>query len=105
MESLKRISIFDTTLRDGEAAPGNSMTWEQKVEIALELEALGVDVIEPGFPASSELDYRATKELSSLLRKSRINLFCRSSRSDIDIALDAMRGAAPFQAQILTVGS
>src|SRR5438270_3012761 len=105
MDSLKRISIFDTTLRDGEAAPGNSMTWKQKVEIALELEALGVDVIEPGFPASSELDYQVAKELSSLLRRSRINLFCRSSRSDIDIGLDAMQGGAAYQTQILTVGS
>ncbi|MFD1050225.1 hypothetical protein ACFQ1S_34235, partial [Kibdelosporangium lantanae] len=52
----KRISIFDTTLRDGEQAPGNAMSPDQKLELALALEALGVDVVETGFPGSSPSD-------------------------------------------------
>ena len=61
---MEKISIFDTTLRDGEQAPGASLTAEQKLEIAFQLEKLGVDVIEAGFPIASPDDFKAVSAVS-----------------------------------------
>jgi 2-isopropylmalate synthase len=71
----------------------------------MRLDELGVDVIEPGFPAASALDFEVTKALSKSVRAAKINAFCRASRTDIDIALQAVSEGAPFRFQILTVGS
>ena len=65
----RRVMVFDTTLRDGEQAPGNSLSVEEKVRLARQLEVLGVDVIEAGFPASSETDFRSEQEIPAQGRR------------------------------------
>ncbi len=87
------IRIFDTTLRDGEQSPGASLTPEDKVKIALELERLGVDIIEPGFPASSPGDFAAVQQISRMVRRSEICGFARAVRGDIDAAVQATQDA------------
>ncbi|RPJ22926.1 MAG: 2-isopropylmalate synthase, partial [Desulfobacteraceae bacterium] len=66
----ERVIIFDTTLRDGEQSPGASMNVAEKVRLAIQLERLGVDVIEAGFPAASSGDYDADKEVAEKVRNS-----------------------------------
>ncbi|MGC8555760.1 MAG: 2-isopropylmalate synthase, partial [Conexivisphaera sp.] len=85
----ERVYVFDTTLRDGEQTPGVALTPDEKVEIARQLDKLGVDVIEAGFPASSEGEFEGVKRISSLGLGARIAALARSLRSDIDRALDA----------------
>ena len=63
--AIPEVLIFDTTLRDGEQAPGNSLSPEEKLRVARQLDALGVDIIEAGFPAASESDYRSIREIRS----------------------------------------
>jgi 2-isopropylmalate synthase len=99
------LSIFDTTLRDGEQAPGNAMTVLQKIEIATELEALGVNVIETGFPMASTNDFETTLKLSQIIRKSKLCAFARASRTDIQVAFDAIKQALNFQIEIVTTVS
>ncbi|HEX2219659.1 MAG TPA: hypothetical protein VHG35_12715, partial [Gemmatimonadales bacterium] len=65
------VLIFDTTLRDGEQAPGNSLSPEEKLRLARQLDALGVDIIEAGFPAASEGDYRSVREIDVALGAAR----------------------------------
>lgn len=103
-KETRKISIFDTTLRDGEQAPGNAMGPNQKLEIALRLESLGVDVIETGFPASSPSDYKATQLISQQLNSTRFASFCRAVRSDVRTAVDA-GGTRNHQIQVLCTGS
>ncbi len=102
--ALRRISLFDTTLRDGEQAPGNALSPKQKLEIALALEDIGVDVIETGFPAASPSDYEATALLSDHLTAARIATLSRALREDVRLALEA-GGAARHHLQILATGS
>ncbi|SFS59138.1 LeuA family protein [Marininema halotolerans] len=83
------ISLLDTTLRDGEQAPGNAMTPEQKLRLALMLEDAGVHTIETGFPASSSTDFIATQMISSQLKKSSFATFSRALVKDVKIAIDA----------------
>lgn len=99
------VRIFDTTLRDGEQAPGNAMTVAQKVRVARELEALGVDVIEAGFPAASDTDFRTTVEVSRAIRRAKVCAFARANRSDIACAHAAVREAERSQIQIMTTVS
>ena len=66
--SIENIAIFDTTLRDGEQSPGCSMFLEEKIELAQQLERLGVDVIEAGFPIASEGDFQSVKAVASECR-------------------------------------
>lgn len=101
---MKRISIFDSTLRDGEQAPGNAMPPQQKLEVALAIEALGVDVIEVGFPSSSPSDYEATKLLSRELTSARIATLNRATRADVELAIQA-GGTARHHLQIMATGS
>jgi len=101
---LRKISIFDTTLRDGEQAPGNAMNPQQKLDIALRLEALGVDVIETGFPASSPNDFTATRLIAEHVRRARIASFCRADRGDVQAAV-AAGGTERHQIQVLATGS
>ena len=81
-----RVIIFDTTLRDGEQSPGASMNVGEKVRLAVQLERLGVDVIEAGFPAASGGDYEAVRAVSAKIRNSQIAALARASKEDIDKA-------------------
>lgn len=90
---MERVYIFDTTLRDGEQSPGAAMTIEQKQEVALQLQRLGVDVIEAGFPVSSPHQYDACKAISGVLDKPVITALARAVLKDIDIAWEAVREA------------
>jgi len=88
-----RVQIFDTTLRDGEQSPGASMTVEQKVIIARQLEKLGVDVIEAGFAASSDGDFNSVVRVSQEVKRPRVVSLARSQEGDIDRALKAVERA------------
>lgn len=87
--AVRHIAIFDATLRDGEQAPGNAMTPEDKLTYALESEAFGADVIEVGFPGSSPADLDATKRIADALTTARFSTFNRCSRQDIDLSVAA----------------
>ncbi|MGH7909927.1 MAG: 2-isopropylmalate synthase [Thermodesulfobacteriota bacterium] len=87
------VKIFDTTLRDGEQAPGCGMTAEEKLRVAYQLEKLGVDVIEAGFPASSEGDFQSVKLISEDIRSCEIAGLCRANFNDIDRGWEAVKGA------------
>ena len=89
-----RLIVFDTTLRDGEQSPGAALNINEKVEIAHALEEMGVDVIEAGFPVSSPGDFRAVQRISREIRSSVICGLTRANRKDIDVAAEALRGAA-----------
>ncbi len=88
-----KVLIFDTTLRDGEQAPGATMSAEEKLEIAFSLERLGVDVIEAGFPASSKGDFESVRDVSRQVKNSMICGLARSIVKDIDAAIDAVAAA------------
>jgi len=87
------VQIFDTTLRDGEQSPGASMTVEQKVVIARQLEKLGVDVIEAGFAASSEGDFESVRRVAQEVSLPRVVSLARAQEGDISRALKAVEGA------------
>src|SRR2546428_3816401 len=88
------VIIFDTTLRDGEQAPGNSMTAEEKLRLARQLDTLGVDVIEAGFPSASEGDRRGVRAIAEALRRPPIAAPPRRHDGDNDVAGEAVRPAA-----------
>jgi len=90
----EHIYIFDTTLRDGEQSPGASMNTAEKLRIALQLEKLGVDVLEAGFPAASDGDFEAVSKIAEKLKNTEVAALARTSRSDIDRAWEAVKGAA-----------
>ncbi|WP_456402868.1 2-isopropylmalate synthase [Persephonella sp.] len=90
---MDRLIIFDTTLRDGEQAPGFSMTVEEKVTLSKQLEKLGVDVIEAGFAAASEGDFQAVYAVSEAVKDSTICSLARSLNSDIEKAGEALAPA------------
>ena len=92
--STERVLIFDTTLRDGEQSPGCSMNLEEKLVIAHQLEKLGVDVIEAGFPIASEGDFEAVKAVAAAVRKPIICGLARTNDEDVDRAWEALKGAA-----------
>src|SRR5689334_25356176 len=92
-EKLQTIKIFDTTLRDGEQSPGNSMNIEEKLRVARQLEKLKVDVIEAGFPIASEGDFEAVKRIAQTIKGAEIAGLCRSSDKDIDRAWEALQYA------------
>jgi len=90
---MDRVIIFDTTLRDGEQAAGGRMNIEEKLEIARQLELLGVDVIEAGFPLSSPSDFEAVKTIAQEVRQATICALARALPQDIDRAWEAIKGA------------
>ncbi|EQD44899.1 2-isopropylmalate synthase, partial [mine drainage metagenome] len=90
----ERVLIFDTTLRDGEQAPGCSMTRAQKLRMARVLEELGVDIIEAGFPAASEVDAAAVAAVAGAMRRARIGALARCQEGDIVTAARALEAAA-----------
>ncbi|HSS13564.1 MAG TPA: 2-isopropylmalate synthase, partial [Rhizomicrobium sp.] len=85
--------IFDTTLRDGEQSPGAAMTHEEKLQIAELLDEMGVDVIEAGFPISSQGDFRAVQEISKIVKRASVCGLSRAGFKDIDRAGEALKGA------------
>jgi len=87
------IKIFDTTLRDGEQSPGATMNVAEKVRIAEQLEKLNVDIIEAGFPISSEGDFEAVREIAKKIKRSQVTALARTSPQDIRRAWDAVRFA------------
>jgi 2-isopropylmalate synthase len=89
----ERISIFDTTLRDGEQSPGCSMYLDEKVDMAVQLEALGVDVIEAGFPIASDGDFKAVQAVSSECSRATVAGLARTTELDVRRAGEALRGA------------
>lgn len=93
MTDKNRVYIFDTTLRDGEQVPGCQLSTVEKVEIAKELELLGVDVIEAGFPISSPGDFKSVEEISKAVSDPVICALTRANRKDIDVAVESLHYA------------
>ncbi|TCP28870.1 2-isopropylmalate synthase [Scopulibacillus darangshiensis] len=91
---MRKIHVFDTTLRDGEQSPGVHLTMEEKVMIARQLEKLGVDRIEAGFPASSLGEVANVQAISKAVRNTSIAVLARAHKKDIEAARDALKGAA-----------
>ena len=88
-----RITIFDTTLRDGEQSPGCSMNVQEKLRLAHQIDRLGVDVIEAGFPIASEGDFAAVQAIAATIRRPSIAGLARACRPDIERAWQALKGA------------
>ena len=91
---MKTIQIFDTTLRDGEQAPGYSMNLDEKVRMALQLESLGVDVMEAGFAAASPGDFASVKAVADAVKSSSVCSLSRALEKDIESSASAIKGAA-----------
>jgi 2-isopropylmalate synthase len=91
---MENIQIFDTTLRDGEQSPGFSMTMPEKIRMARQIEALGADIIEAGFPIASAGDLEGTKAVAREIRSCTVAALARTRRDDIDAALEGISGAA-----------
>ncbi len=89
----RHIKIFDTTLRDGEQAPGCSMNLYEKQEVARQLEALKVDVMEAGFAVSSPGDFESVKTIANLVKESSVASLSRALEKDIDASAEALVGA------------
>ncbi len=100
-----KLIIFDTTLRDGEQSPGASMTREEKLRIARQLERLRVDVIEAGFAASSNGDFDAVKSIADAIRDSKVCSLARANDRDIARAAEALKGAASPRVHIFLATS
>ena len=94
MANRERITIFDTTLRDGEQSPGCSMNLEEKLCMAHQLDKLGVDVLEAGFPIASDGDFEAVRAIASEVRRPVIAGLARATAIDIDRAWQAVKAAA-----------
>lgn len=88
-----KIKVFDTTLRDGEQAPGFTMHPKEKLDVALRLEAMNVDAIEAGFPACSKADFLSVKEIAENVKNSSVMALARSNAQDIDSAVLALQSA------------
>ncbi|HUJ02689.1 MAG TPA: 2-isopropylmalate synthase [Rhizomicrobium sp.] len=96
-ETLEKVRIFDTTLRDGEQSPGAAMTLEEKLEIADLLDQMGVDIIEAGFPISSIGDFEAVNEIAKRTKNAVVCGLARAGFKDIDRAAEALRPAGRFR--------
>jgi 2-isopropylmalate synthase len=94
VEAKEQIVIFDTTLRDGEQSPGCSMTIDEKIRLARQLEKLGSDIIEAGFPIASDGDFAAVRAIAKECRRARIAALCRTVEMDILRAWEALKFAA-----------
>ena len=90
----ERVAIFDTTLRDGEQSPGCSMNLEEKLRMAKQLDSLGVDVMEAGFPVASDDDFAAVREVARICRRPVIAALCRTTPQDIERSWEALADAA-----------
>jgi 2-isopropylmalate synthase len=96
-EKTERVRIFDTTLRDGEQSPGAAMTHEEKLEVAELLDAMGVDIIEAGFPISSQGDFEAVHEIAKRTKNAVICGLSRAGIKDIDRAVEALKPSRRFR--------
>ena len=90
---MKRIKIFDTTLRDGEQSPGCSMNLAEKIEMAKQLEKLGVDIIEAGFAIASPMDHKSVQAIAAAVEHCTVASLARCTKGDIDAAWDAVKEA------------
>lgn len=88
-----KVFIFDTTLRDGEQVPGCKLNTDEKIKLALELEALGVDIIEAGFPVSSPGDFKSVEEISKVIKNATVAGLTRAVQKDIEVAAEALKPA------------
>jgi 2-isopropylmalate synthase len=88
-----KVYVFDTTLRDGEQVPGCQLSTEEKVMIAMELDKLGVDIIEAGFPVSSPGDFKSVVEVSKAVKNATVCGLTRAVQNDIEVAADALKYA------------
>ena len=91
--STEKVYIFDTTLRDGEQVPGCKLNTEEKIELALQLEDLGVDIIEAGFPISSPGDFESVKQIASIIKNATVCGLSRANQKDIETAAAALKPA------------
>jgi 2-isopropylmalate synthase len=91
--SANKVYIFDTTLRDGEQVPGCKLNTKEKVELALQLEELGVDIIEAGFPVSSPGDFESVNQISKILKSATVCGLTRAVLKDIEVAAQALKPA------------
>lgn len=89
----KQVFIFDTTLRDGEQVPGCKLNTKEKIELALKLEALGVDIIEAGFPISSPGDFESVNQISKVIKNATVCGLTRAVQKDIEVAAEALKPA------------
>ena len=90
---MKRIKIFDTTLRDGEQSPGCSMNLSEKIEMAKQLDKLGVDIIEAGFAIASPMDHKSVQAIAGAVTNCTVASLARCTKGDIDAAWDAVKEA------------
>ncbi len=95
--SKGKLIIFDTTMRDGEQSPGATMTKDEKLRIARALERMRVDVIEAGFPASSNGDFEAVRAIAQVIKDSTVAGLCRANDRDIQRGIDALKGAKSWR--------
>lgn len=91
--SKEKVEIFDTTLRDGEQVPGCKLDTKSKLEIAEQLDLLGVDIIEAGFPISSPGDFHSVEEVAKLVKNARVCGLTRAVQKDIEVAAEALKHA------------
>src|SRR3569833_3126107 len=91
--TMDKIIIFDTTLRDGEQVPGCKLNTKEKIDLALELEELGVDVIEAGFPISSPGDFSSVEKISKVITNATVCALSRAVQKDIETAAHALKYA------------
>src|ERR1700749_4010424 len=89
----KKINIFDTTLRDGEQVPGCKLNTKEKIQLALALEDLGVDIIEAGFPISSPGDFSSVEEIAKVIKNATVCGLSRAVEKDIEAAGEALKPA------------
>jgi 2-isopropylmalate synthase len=90
---MEQVFIFDTTLRDGEQVPGCKLNTKEKIELALKLEALGVDIIEAGFPISSPGDFESVEEIAKIIKNATVCGLTRAVQKDIEVAAAALKPA------------
>ena len=91
--STNKVNIFDTTLRDGEQVPGCKLNTKEKIELAIALEELGVDIIEAGFPISSPGDFTSVNEISKIVKNATVCGLTRAVQKDIEVAAEALKFA------------
>ncbi|MFT4060742.1 MAG: 2-isopropylmalate synthase [Edaphocola sp.] len=92
--SERKVLIFDTTLRDGEQVPGCKLNTKEKIGIALQLEALGVDIMEVGFPISSPGDFESVAQIAAIIKNATVCALSRAVQKDIEVAAAAVKNAA-----------
>jgi 2-isopropylmalate synthase len=103
--SSRRIAVFDTTLRDGEQSPGIALRPDEKVELATQLERLGVDVIEAGFAASSPGDFAGVRAVAGAVRGATVASLSRTRHDDVDAAVEALAAAARSRVHVFIATS